>query len=63
MNIRLMGQAGLKIRAGDGLGEPGFPEMLSTPLFYQASPGDRLLLLDRDFRFNVATYSPEVERR
>lgn len=63
MKTRLWGQAGLKIRAGDGLAEPGFPEMLSTPLFYRASPGDRLILLDRNYKFNVATYSPEVEQR
>jgi predicted phosphodiesterase len=58
-----MGQTGLKIRAGDGLEEKGFPEMLSTPLFYEALPGDRLTLLDKAYKFNVATYQPEIEPR
>ncbi len=63
MNTRLWGRAGLKIRAGDGSGELGFPEMLSTPLFYRASPGDRLVLLDKNYNFNVATYEPKVDPR
>ena len=60
---QLIGQAGLKIRAGDGCEEQGHKEMLSTPLFYPANPGDKLLLLDTDYKFNVATYRPEAEDR
>lgn len=63
MKIGLLGRAGLKIRAGDGLGEPGVPELLGTPLFYQAAPGDRLTLLDDDYAYAVATYEAEVEPR
>ena len=58
-----MGRPGLKIRAGDGGGELGFPEMLSTPLFYRAHIGARLTLLDAAYKFNVATYRPEVDPR
>jgi len=58
-----MGRPGMKIRAGDGCEEPGHPEMLSTPLFYQANPGDKLTLLDENYKFNVATYRQEVEPR
>ncbi|OXS55884.1 hypothetical protein B1A99_21910 [Cohnella sp. CIP 111063] len=61
MKISLTGLAGMKIRAGDGLQEPGHPEMLSTPLYYWAQPGDRLVLLDSGYKFNVATYVPEVK--
>lgn len=51
----------MKIRAGDGCGQLGFPEMLSTPLFYMANPGDRLILTDKAYKFNVATYRPEID--
>jgi len=61
--IRLMGRVGMKIRAGDGCEEMGFPEMLSTPLFYHANPGDRLQLLDSAYKFNVATYRPEINHQ
>ncbi|MCR2806724.1 metallophosphoesterase family protein [Paenibacillus soyae] len=63
MNTSLTGVTGLKIRAGDGLQELGHPEMLSTPLFYLAEPGDRLCLMDTAYKFNVATYAPEVQDR
>lgn len=63
MNISLTGLAGMKIRAGDGLQELGHPEMLSTPLFYLAQPGDRLRLMDSEYKFNVATYASEVKDR
>lgn len=63
MKQSLTGLAGLKIRAGDGLQEPGHLEMLSTPLFYLAQPGDRLQLIDREYKFNVATYAAEVQDR
>lgn len=63
MRIPLKGMAGLKIRAGDGMQEPGHPEMMSTPLFYLAHPGDRLKLIDPAYKFNVATYAPEVQDR
>lgn len=63
MKISLTGLAGMKIRAGDGLQELGHPEMLSTPLFYLAHPGDRLRLIDSAYKFNVATYAPEVKDR
>ena len=63
MKTRLLGRAGLKIRSGNGGGESGFPEMLSTPLFYRARPGARLTLLDPACKFNVATYRPEIEPR
>jgi Predicted phosphohydrolases len=61
LKISLMGLAGMKIRAGDGLQELGHLEMLSTPLYYLAHPGDRLRLIDSDYKFNVATYVPEVK--
>lgn len=61
MKVSLTGVAGMKIRAGDGLQEQGHPEMLSTPLFYLAQPGDRLRLMDSEYKFNVATYAPEVK--
>lgn len=63
MRIPLKGRAGMKIRAGDGWEELGFPEMMSTPLFYSARHGDRLGLRDHAYKFNVATYAPEIERR
>jgi len=63
LNIPLLGRAGLKIRADDGCEELGFPEILSTPLFYQANPGDRLTLIDDAYKFNIATYRPEIEPR
>jgi len=53
----------MKIRAGDGCDELGHTEMLSTPVFYHANPGDRLTLKNSNFKFNVATYRPEVEPR
>ena len=53
----------MKIRAGDGLEQLGFPEMMSTPLFYKAESGERLRLLDSAYIFNVATYSTEVDPR
>jgi hypothetical protein len=34
---------------------------MSTVFFYQASSGDRLHLLDRQYLFNVATYAPEID--
>lgn len=63
MKLSLMGLAGMKIRAGDGLQELGHPEMLSTPLFYLVQPGDRLRLMDSEYKFNVATYAAEVKDR
>ncbi|MEK3826966.1 MULTISPECIES: metallophosphoesterase family protein [Paenibacillus] len=63
MEISLTGVAGLKIRAGDGLQELGHPEMLSTPFFYMAAPGDKLLLKDCEYKFNVATYAADVQDR
>ena len=53
----------MKIRAVDGCEELGHQEMLSTPLFYIAGPGDKLVLLDNTYKFNVATYRPDVEPR
>ena len=61
MTTPLMGRVGMKIRAGDGCEELGHPEMLSTPLFYHAKPGDKLTLLDYEYKYNVATYRPEIE--
>ena len=63
MTIPLMGRAGLKIRAVDGFEELGHPEILSTPLFYHANPGDKLTLSDDAYKFNVATYRPEIDER
>lgn len=63
MNLSLTGHAGLKIRAGDGLQELGHPEMMSTPLFYWAEPGDRLRLIDPAYKFNIASYAAEVQDR
>ncbi|MCF7757960.1 metallophosphoesterase [Paenibacillus xylanexedens] len=63
MKISLMGLAGMKIRAGDGLQELGYPEMLSTPVFYLAQPGDQIRLIDPQYKFNVATYTPKIEDR
>ncbi len=59
----LKAEAGLKIHAGDGWEERGFPEMLSTSRFYTAEPGDRLRLLDKRYKFNVATYTAKVEKK
>jgi predicted phosphodiesterase len=61
MNNHLFGRVGMKIRAGDGCEELGFPEIMSTPMFYKANSGDKLKLKDNAYRFNVATYSLEVE--
>lgn len=63
MRQSLTGQIGLKIRAGDGLQELGHPEMLSTPFFYLAQPGDSLRLINYEYKFNVATYASEVKNR
>jgi hypothetical protein len=63
VNKYLIGRAGMKIRATDGLEELGYPEMMSTPFFYKANPGDSLVLNNQNFKFNVATYSPEIEPR
>ncbi|MCW3795105.1 metallophosphoesterase [Paenibacillus sp. LS1] len=63
MKISLMGLAGMKIRAGDGLQELGHPEMLSTPIFYLAQPGDQIRLIDPKYKFNVATYTMEIDSR
>lgn len=63
MKNSLMGLAGMKIRAGDGLQELGHPEMLSTPVFYFAQPGDQIRLIDSQYKFNVATYAPNIEDR
>ena len=60
-NTPLLGRAGMKIRAIDGCEELGFPEMLSTPLYYKAHPGSRLTLLDDAYKFNVATYRQEID--
>lgn len=61
--IPLRARAGIKLRASDGFEELGHPEMMSTPLFYLAHAGDRLRLLDDAYRFNVATYAPEIDPR
>jgi len=53
----------MKIRAGDGGEELGFPEMMSTPLFYLAQKGDRLRLVNNAYKFNVATYLPQIKPR
>jgi len=58
-----MGRKGMKIRAVDGFEESGHDNILSTPLYYHANPGDKLTLLDKNYKFNVATYRPEVEPR
>jgi len=60
---QLMGRAGMKIRAGDGCEELGHAEMLSTPLFYYANPGDKITLLNTAYKFNIATYRSQVEQR
>lgn len=52
---------GLKICASDGSSERGFPEMASSELFYFAKKEDRLVLLDDTYKFNVATYSTEID--
>jgi hypothetical protein len=61
MNNHLTGCVGMKIRACDGCEELGFPEIMSTPFFYKANSSDRLILKDKGYKFNVATYSPEIE--
>jgi len=61
LKIPLMGRAGMKIRAEDGFEELGFPELISTPLFYRAHPGDKLILLDAAYEFSVATYSLNID--
>ena len=54
-------RAGLTIRASTGLEGLGEPDRMSTVFFYEASPGDRLRLLDERYLFNVATYDPVVD--
>ena len=58
--VQLQWQAGLKINAGDGGSQGGFPELCSTPFFYTARAGDKLRLLDAQYKFNVATYTPKI---
>ena len=61
--IPLKGCAGMKIRAGDGFEQQGFPEMMSTPLYYFAQAGDTLRLINHAYKFNVATYSLTIDPR
>jgi hypothetical protein len=63
MTVPLKAVQGLKIRAGDGWEEAGFPEMMSTSHFYFAEPGDRIVLLDGRYKFNIATYTANVEEK
>ena len=63
MRYPLIGCAGMKIRAGDGCEELGHPEMLSTTVFYNAYPGDKLILSDENYKYNIATYRPEIDPR
>jgi len=60
MTVPLFARIGMKIRAADGCEELGFPEMMSTPFFCKANPGGRLTLRDAAYKFNVATYSLDV---
>ena len=53
----------MKIRAGDGCEELGHAEMLSTPIFYCANPGDKITLKNKKYKFNIATYRPEIESK
>jgi hypothetical protein len=61
--MQMIAVPGLKIRAGDGWEEKGSPEMMSTSRFYFAEPGDKLVLRDKRYTFNVATYTPEIEEK
>ena len=63
MDSPWVGVPGLKIRAVDGLEERGFDDIMSTPFFYPANPGDTLRLIDKAYKFNVATYAPIIENR
>jgi WD40 repeat protein len=54
---------GLKIRAGDGWEERGHREMMSTSLFYYADSGDKITLLDNRYKYNVATYTADIEEK
>jgi hypothetical protein len=61
LRAALKAEIGLKIRAGDGLAQRGFPELMGTARFYAAEAGDRLVLLDARYKFAVATYRPEIK--
>ncbi len=54
---------GLNIRASDGLEERGRPGLAGAARFYAAEAGDRLVLADKRFVFNVATYRAEAEEK
>jgi len=61
MNMYLTGFPGMKIDGADGYEKLGFFEIMSTPLFYSANAGDRLILRDKKYKFIVATYAPEID--
>jgi len=56
-----MGYVGMKINEDNGHEKLGFPGFMSTPVYYLANPEDRLVLLDKAYRFGVATYALEVD--
>lgn len=63
VKVKLTGYTGMKINAANGQEELGFPDTMSTLLFYPAQPGDRLTLLDESYNYAVATYAPEIDPR
>lgn len=54
---------GLKIRVSDGWQEKGFPEIASSEKFRFARTGDKLVLNDKNYKFNVATYASTAEEK
>ena len=52
---------GLKIRSDNGLEEHGFPDVMGTSAFLWAEPGDKLTLIDKNYKFDIASYQPMVE--
>jgi len=56
-----MGYPGMRINESDGHEKLGFPEFMSSPLFYLANPGDKLILCNKAYKFSVATYALDVD--
>ena len=53
-------KAGMTIRASTGVQGFGAADRMSTEFLSEAMPGDRLILLDKQYYFNVATYTKGV---
>ena len=59
--LKFTARAGMTIRASTGLEDLGAPDRMTTIYFNKALPGDMLHLLDKQYQFNVATYSLQVD--